>query len=89
MATSGFLVEIKSFFVQTGAGVLASAITAYFAIPEQQLDLGSLALGIFAVPLFLFLGAIGIGLYGLFALIHLIDVIATKIGIFDNFDGMS
>jgi len=89
MATSGLFSEIKSFLIQAGAGVLASAITAYLAVPEQQLNLGSLALGIVAIPLFLLLGAVGVGLYGLFVVINLIDVIATKIGIFDSFDGMS
>jgi hypothetical protein len=80
MAKSGIGADIKSFLIQASAGVLASAVTAYLTVPEQQLYLGSLAFGLLIIPLSLFLGGIGAWLFGLYLMIKVIDMIITWIG---------
>ena len=86
MSESTRFASIKSFLIQAGAGVVASAVAALFTVPDQQLQLSSLALGIASIPIFLALAAGSLFLYGLYLIIHVIDLIATKLHLFDAFD---
>jgi len=83
MEERGFFNGLKSFLIQAGAGFLASALAAWATIPGQNIELGTLALGIIAIPVFLGLAAIGCSLYGLFIVIKIVDAIATKLHLFD------
>lgn len=84
--SSSFLAGTKSFLINTGAGVASAAILALFTMPEQSLQLNSLALGLLSIPIFLAMGSLAIVIYGLYLVIKIIDAVATHIGIFDAGD---
>jgi hypothetical protein len=80
--------NLKSFLIQAAAGVAAAAITAFLGAPEQQLQFGTLAVGLIAIPLFLLGGVGAIFLYGLYLVVHIVEVLATKLDIIDMVDGL-
>lgn len=75
---------LKLFLIQAGAGFLASAAAAWLVVPSHSVDFAAITLGVVAIPIALGLAAIGCSFYGIFVLIKIVDVIATKIGIFDD-----
>lgn len=50
------------------------------------MQLGSFALGIVAIPLVFLLGSAALALYGLYLIVHVIEVLAVKLHILDIFD---
>jgi hypothetical protein len=86
MSERGFLGGLKSFLIQAGAGFLASAAAAWLTIPGQNIELGTLAIGIIVIPIALGLAVIGCSLYGVFVVIKVVDAVATKMHLFDADD---
>lgn len=86
MTTSTRFASVKSFLIQAAAGVAAAAVAALLAAPDQQIHLGTLAMGLIALPLFLLAGASAVFLYGLYLVIHVVEVVATKLHIIDMID---
>ncbi len=89
MRSLGFLADIKSFLIQAAAGILSSAVVALITIPDKNLELGSLALGVVSIPIFFALGELAISIYGILIIIKIVDVVATKLHLFDAFDDFS
>lgn len=74
---------LKSIVVQTASGILIAAIAAFLGLPEQNIDLGSLSMGLLAIPMFVLLGGVALALYLLYGVIHMVDAIATKLDVLD------
>jgi hypothetical protein len=81
--SDGRFSSLKSFLIQAAAGVVAAAVGALITVPDQKMELGVLALGLAAIPLFMLLGAAAVGLYGIFLAIKVLDLILTKLDFFD------
>jgi hypothetical protein len=75
--------SFKSFLVQAAAGVVAAGVGALIFVPDQKLELGSLAIGLLSIPLFLALGALASALYGFYLIIRIVEAIAVKFNILD------
>ena len=72
------LAKVKSFLVSVASSILASAIFALFTIPDEQLHLSDFALGVISIPIFLALAAFSSGIYGIYLIIKLVDILLTK-----------
>jgi hypothetical protein len=70
-------------------GVISSAIYAFLFAPDQQVQLGSLSTHIMTIPLFFLLGAAALALFGLYLIVHLIEILAVKLHILDFWDAGS
>lgn len=77
---------IKAWLTNIALGLISSAIFAFFIAPDQQIQLGSWALGLVAIPVALMLGSAAIALYGLYLVIHVIEIVAVKLHIIDGLD---
>lgn len=78
---------IKSWITNIVLGLISSAIFAFFVAPDQQVQIGSLAFGLVAIPLALLIGSAALALYGLYLVIHIVEVVAVKLHLLDFFDG--
>lgn len=74
---------VTNFLVEVAAGVTVSAIGVYFISPETSVELSVLAVGLISIPIFMFLGAAAVFLYGLYLVVKVLDWIATHLGLFD------
>jgi hypothetical protein len=74
---------VKSFLVQAAAGILAAAVGALVTVPEQALQLNSLALGLLSIPIFLALGAAALFLYSVYLIIRVLEGIVSHLDLFD------
>ncbi len=77
---------LKSWIASIILGLISSAIFTFIIAPDQQVQLGSFSLGILAIPLFFLLGSAALSLYGMYLIVHIIEIIAVKIGIISDFD---
>jgi hypothetical protein len=80
---------IKSWITNIVLGLISSAIFAFLIAPDQQVQLGSLAVGLISIPIALALAAAAVALYAIYAIVHLVEVIAVKTGVLDLFDAGS
>ena len=83
---AGVLKFLKARTIEIATGLVSSAIFAYLTVPDQQLQLGAIGLGIMAIPLFLGLASLGAGLFGLYLLVKIVEILGTKLHLFDLLD---
>lgn len=81
------LAFLKARCIEVATGVLASAIFAIVVMPGEQADLTNLGLGLIAVPIFLILVVGSVALYFIYAVVHVIEIIAAKLGLIDIIGG--
>ena len=77
---------IKSWITNIVLGLISSAIFAFLIAPDQQVQLGSLALGVIAIPLAFMLGSAALVIYSLYLIIRIVEIVAVKLHILDYFD---
>ncbi len=77
---------MKARAIEIGTGLISSAIFAILVLPDEQVNLGSLGLGLIAIPVFLILIIGSLGFYFIYALMRIIEMILTKLEVFHNID---
>ncbi len=73
--------------IEIATGIVTTALCAYLFAPQAQVELGTIAAGVIAVPIFILLACVSAGLYSLFLIVRVIELIATKLDLFDITDG--
>ena len=89
MRLERFISSLKSFLVQVAASVFAGALVARFGLPEAEVNLSSLALGVAVIPVFLLLGGIAATVLLLYGVVFVIDKALHALDLFDGLDGLS
>ena len=75
---------LKSWMTSIILGLISSAIFTFIVAPDQQMQLGAFSLGILAIPLFFLFGSAALSLYCMYLIVHVIEIIAVKIGIINS-----
>lgn len=83
MKTSKLRSFVESVLVRAAAAIAAALITAPFIHTSTEISTDNAHLGSTSLPIVLVLGMVLVGLLALWVLVHVLDLLATFIGLFD------